>query len=39
MLKNDEYRGFTHAVKRIYAEEGVIAFYRGYNAYMLAVSL
>jgi hypothetical protein len=37
-LKNDEYRGFFNAMKRIYAEEGLLAFYRGYSAYMLAVS-
>jgi hypothetical protein len=39
LLSNNEYRGFFHACKRIYAEEGAIAFYRGYIAYILAVSL
>lgn len=38
-LKNDEYKGFFNACKRIYSEEGFMAFYRGYNAYMLAVKL
>jgi len=39
LLKNDEYKGFFNALKRIYSEEGFLAFYRGYNAYILAVSL
>ena len=38
LLRNDEYKGFLDAVKRIYREEGALAFYRGYLAYMLAVS-
>jgi len=37
LLKNNEYSGFFNAMKRIYAEEGGLAFYRGYSAYMLAV--
>lgn len=37
LLKNDEYKGFFNALKRIYSEEGFISFYRGYSAYMLAV--
>ena len=38
ILKNDEYKGFFNAMKRIYSEEGFLALYRGYFAYMLAVS-
>lgn len=38
MLRNDEYKGFFDCVKRIATEEGPLAFYRGYMAYMLAVS-
>lgn len=37
MLDNNEYRGFTHALKRIYTEEGFLGLYRGYSAYLLAV--
>ena len=33
-----EYRGFLHACKRIWAEEGPLAFYRGYLAYILAIT-
>jgi len=36
-LKNDEYKSFFNAMRRIYSEEGGLAFYRGYMAYMLAV--
>ena len=39
MLDNNEYKGFRHAFKRIYSEEGVLGFYRGYSAYMLGVSI
>ena len=39
LLANNEYRGFFHACQRIFAEEGAIAFYRGYLAYILAVSI
>jgi hypothetical protein len=39
LLSNTEYKGFFHACKRIFAEEGAIAFYRGYIAYILAVIL
>lgn len=38
MLPHDEYRGFFSAFKRIWAEEGPIAFYRGYLAYILAIT-
>jgi hypothetical protein len=38
LLPNNEYRGFFHACKRIFTEEGAIAFYRGSIAYILAVS-
>ena len=37
MLPNEEYRGIFSACKRIWAEEGPLAFYRGYWAYILAV--
>eukprot|EP00347_Sterkiella_histriomuscorum_P016067 403354614 len=37
LLKNDEYKGFFNAVKKIYSQEGFLAFYRGYFAYMLAI--
>jgi hypothetical protein len=37
LLSNTEYKGFFHACKRIFAEEGPLAFYRGYIAYILAV--
>ena len=37
LLRNDEYKGFFNACKRIYTEEGFLAFYRGYFAYILAV--
>ena len=38
LLAHDEYRGFFHACKRIWAEEGPLAFYRGYLAYILAIT-
>jgi hypothetical protein len=38
MLSHDEYRGFFNASKRIWAEEGPLAFYRGYFAYILAIT-
>lgn len=36
-LKSDEYRGFFDAFKKIYREEGALSFYRGFNAYIIAV--
>lgn len=39
MLGDKEYKGIIDAVKRIFKEEGAIAFYRGYMAYILAVKL
>jgi hypothetical protein len=38
MLPHDEYRGFFSACKRIWTEEGPLAFYRGYFAYILAIT-
>ncbi|CDW89215.1 UNKNOWN [Stylonychia lemnae] len=39
LLKNNEYSGFFNAMKRIYSEEGALAFYRGYSAHILAIML
>lgn len=39
LIKNDEYKGFFNALMKITREEGVLALYRGYFAYILAVSL
>ncbi|TNV71969.1 hypothetical protein FGO68_gene13874 [Halteria grandinella] len=38
LLRNNEYKGFFNACKRIWAEEGAVAFYRGYLAYILAIT-
>jgi len=37
LLGNSEYRGIFEAMKKIFNEEGFLAFYRGYSAYMIAV--
>jgi hypothetical protein len=38
LLGNKEYKGFFNAMSRIIREEGFFALYRGYSAYLLAVS-
>jgi len=39
MLKENEFKGFWSCMKRTVKEEGARGLFRGYSAYMLAISL